>query len=991
MLDLQAPVQKKDLSILKDIVTEKGKQIKLYFTNGELLQFTVSKDDMEAISSKIESSREFAQNGGASQGAQEEEDEEEEDTYVPPPPPPPPTSGGGAKAFGFLPPPPRRMVSSDSEDSDDDDEPPRRSTAGNGSSAIPAAPPPPPAPPAPLAPPAAVPQAPRAPVIPVAPPAPPAATTSARASASGGKRAKAEYDFTASEPEELSLTEGETLYVLDDSAEDWWKVRNERGEEGEVPASYVELLEDSTSAAAGPSAVDEDADEEAARRLQEEEKAEARRERERLRLKKLEEEARGIGAFDFKPPPARKSTASSSADTAAAARAVAATSAPSPPPPPPAPPVMASPPPSAPVRQESKDQHDAVREQRRERHRQRELQREREKAQAQSPVLPVEKTKPSPSRVRTWSDRTGAFKVDAEFVGLSGNKNEKIRLHKLNGVVIEVPLDKMSAEDIRLVEHMVRKKLASSSSSSATGPGGDRHRSERHRAREADQQSQSQQHRARPPSATTASRRAPASSTSGRKDQTDWFEWFLNAGCDIDDCERYARNFEKDRIDVDIVGDLEVGTLRSLGLREGDIIRVRKFIAKKTGGTAAGSSASASASAGSAGTSRGPPPPDKDPSSDREQQLHEDEELARKLQEEMNAGRDGSGLFTSSSGGVKNTRRGRPQPKSAPSAVSFDSIASSLTAGGIDRTTTPGSERVVSPDTTKESSSRRARADSNLISSSSGFDDDAWTVKPSPSNAKSASPVLIDTGSSSSSARATPSPAPQTANSGRDLAGLRNQTASPAMPTSSKEASSAQALTDAYLDSIGLGKRSVTEYGSGHPGRQTASPAPPAPAPPQQQQPQQQQPQQTGYVPQNQMSPQQTGYYQQQQSTNGPRAPPAPIPLNQQLLNPLIPTQTGMTGFIPTRNQQSPMPMMPQHTSFIQPQQTSYQQQPQQPMQTGFPGQSPFGNQFAVQQQPQQPMMQQQPQYGGMMQSQPTGYPICEFALVGSLCSVGLH
>jgi len=199
------------------------------------------------------------------------------------------------------------------------------------------------------------------------------------------------------------------------------------------------------------------------------------------------------------------------------------------------------------------------------------------------------------------------------------------------------------------------------------------------------------------------------------------------------------------------------------------------------------------------------------------------------------------------------------------------------------------------------------------------------------------------------------------------------------MPTNSKEASSAQALTDAYLDSIGLGKRSVTEYGSGHPGRQTASPAPIAASqqPQQQEQhPQQQQPQQTGYAPQNQMSPQQTGYYQQQPQNNGPRAPPAPIPLNQQLLNPLIPTQTGMTGFIPTRNQQSPMPMMPQHTSFQQPM--------QQPMQTGYPGQSPFGNQFAVQQQPQQQMMQQ-PQYGGMMQSQPTGYPLCEYRLSRSL------
>jgi hypothetical protein len=950
-------VQKKDLGQLVDVTTEKSKHIKLSFTTREQLQFTVSKDDLEAIVSKIESSREYAQNGGA--GTHEEEAAaEEEEPYVIPPPPPPPTAGG-AKGFGFLPPPPRRMVSSDSEDSDDDDNndnhaPPPSSSRSGGAGAVPMAPPPPPAPPAP----SAAPAAPRAPTmaIPTAPPAPKAPTSSARPS---GKRAKAEYDFTASEPEELSLTEGETLYVLDDSAEDWWKVRNERGEEGEVPASYVEVLEDGGSVAAGPAGVDEDADEAAARRLQEEEKAEARREKERLRLKKLEEEARGLSAFDFQPPPPRRSIASSGTPTPTSA---APPRAPSPPPAPPAPPAISPPPQAAPspARRDTGDRdRDAQREQRRERHKQR----ERERQTQSAPASAVEKTRPSPSKVRTWIDRTGTFKVDAEFVGLSGAKGEKIRLHKLNGVVIEVPLDKMSQEDVRLIQHLLGKK-------SGGGDSADAERRHAHRSRGGEQRDRRERdgglspgagsgegsHRARPPSATAAGKRVQMASSTGKKNQTDWFEWFLNAGCDIDDCERYARNFEKDRIDETIVGDLEPSTLRSLGLREGDIIRVRKYIASK-GGLSAGNAASSSSSAAPPAT----PSKDSSGGQSKDKQLQEDEELARKLQEEMNAGRDGSGLFTSASGGVKNTRRGRPQPKTAPSAASFDSIASSLTSG-IDRTATPGSERVASPDTTRESASS-SRRPSSAAAPKSGFDDDAWTVKPS---AKPASPVLIDDSSSISSARATPSPAPATHMTNRDLAGIR--TSSPAMPSSSKEASSAQALTDAYLDSIGLGKRSVTDYGSGPTSRQQASS--PALAPQQQQQQQQQpqqqqqqqqqmqQPQPTGYG----MSPQPTGYYQQPQ--NGPRPPPAPIPLNQQLLNPLIPTQTGMTGFIPTRNQQSPMPMMPQHTS--------YHPQPQQAMNTGFPGQSPFGNQFAVS--PSAPMQQQH--FGGMMQPQATGYPM---------------
>lgn len=51
---------------------------------------------------------------------------------------------------------------------------------------------------------------------------------------------------------------------------------------------------------------------------------------------------------------------------------------------------------------------------------------------------------PEASKVRTWKDRTGQFKVEAEFLGL---KDNKIRLHKLNGVIVEVPLEKMSPED----------------------------------------------------------------------------------------------------------------------------------------------------------------------------------------------------------------------------------------------------------------------------------------------------------------------------------------------------------------------------------------------------------------------------------------------------------------------------------------------------------------------------------------------------------------
>ncbi|KAH9031353.1 hypothetical protein EDB85DRAFT_1836537, partial [Lactarius pseudohatsudake] len=54
--------------------------------------------------------------------------------------------------------------------------------------------------------------------------------------------------------------------------------------------------------------------------------------------------------------------------------------------------------------------------------------------------------------------------------------------------------------------------------------------------------------------------------------------FFLNAGYDVDDCTRYASSFERDKIASSILPDITEGTLRTLGLREGDIIRVAKVI-----------------------------------------------------------------------------------------------------------------------------------------------------------------------------------------------------------------------------------------------------------------------------------------------------------------------------------------------------------------------------------------------------------------------------
>lgn len=49
------------------------------------------------------------------------------------------------------------------------------------------------------------------------------------------------YDFEGTGPDELSVQEGEQLYIIEKEGEEWWKCRNAQGGEGVVPASYLEV------------------------------------------------------------------------------------------------------------------------------------------------------------------------------------------------------------------------------------------------------------------------------------------------------------------------------------------------------------------------------------------------------------------------------------------------------------------------------------------------------------------------------------------------------------------------------------------------------------------------------------------------------------------------------------------------------------------------------------------------------------------------------
>lgn len=632
-----------------------------------------------------------------------------------------------------------------------------------------------------------------------------------------GEPAVALYDFEGTGSDELTVQEGERLWIIEKEGEEWWKCRNEHGIDGVVPASYLE----NTGGAPVTAEPEDDgaAEREEQERLEAERKEEERKERERVEKeqKKKEQEQR-----------AKAAAAAAEADRKRREKEEAAAAA---------------------EAERRKRQEAAKR-----------AQQKAERRQSSSPHPPTSQPKPrestssagrsssdahksvpSAESTRIWHDRSGQFRVEAAFLGYS---NGKLRLHKVNGVVIEVPSEKMSLEDIRYVE-----RLNAKNDNSPAAP--------RRHSDDDDQPLALKQRE--------VVRRATMSAQP-KKPQTDWFEFFLNAGCDIDDCTRYATSFERDKIDEAILPDTTESTMRSLGLREGDIIRVTKHIQQKF------------------------PNPKKETS---QEQLIRDEELARRLQEEENGTRSKASsspapnLFAGPGGVLKNNtqRRGRPQPSKSLPPPSVDLNAISTASDQIKRT---GSPLVASPATlTPVQPPQRS---SSTVPVSSGFEDDAWTnrpgSKPSATNyrAPSAPPAVATAPAvapvSAAPAAPTPPPAP------------------PVVPAQVATTGSGLAKTDADIfDQLARLSQLKTSRPSPSPAPASApiAPSPPvvSPQPP------------VSYNAGLGMgsSPTPIGQHLQIQQTGaqGPRGPFAPVPANQSLLQPLVPTTTGFNNFVPTR------------------------------------------------------------------------------------------
>ncbi|KAK6438449.1 cytoskeletal protein binding protein [Oleoguttula sp. CCFEE 5521] len=579
------------------------------------------------------------------------------------------------------------------------------------------------------------------------------------------------------------------------------------------------------------------------------------------------------------------------------------------------------------------------------------------------------KTKPNTSRVRTWTDRSGTFKVEAEFIGL---REGKIHLHKLNGVKIAVPVTKMAVEDLEYVEKATGISLDDDK------PLSDIKRRSTQKAKDRDQRN-------------GASSRTPAAgATVTDKDQEQWFDFFLQCGVNPQICERYASAFARDQMGQEVLPDVNEQLLRTLGLKEGDILRVMKFLDAKYGRAHKGISGAPANSTG-------------------------DEDKIEPAN---------GGLFSGPGGALRNnTRKGRPAPAVATSDTVDDSAFKPKESEGARATPL-------------------ANAPRRQPTSGGGFDDDAWDVKPGkgeytapegppPGVVQPPRSVLNDDLSllalplQPQPTAATPTPAAP---------------AGPAQPEAPAHSTQPQGAEQAIFDKIAALKPQPTAPPRQRPpppitqpnGSSLGVPPPPRAAsapgfPPQQSQfgppplqPQltgYQQPMQTGYQqqlppgygqqqgmqqgfqPMQGFAPQQTGF-QYPQQTNGMPMMSQPTGMNFQQQGLMNGAATGSPFADPPRQpyqsatpsglaqsfgppQQGNLQQMQQNYPALAPQPTGFQPQSQfgqsqmlPPQQTGFPQQQQQQQQqmsFPQQQQPQQQSFQPMQQQPSFNISQPTG------------------
>ena len=192
-----------------------------------------------------------------------------------------------------------------------------------------------------------------------------------------------------------------------------------------------------------------------------------------------------------------------------------------------------------------------------------------------------------------------------------------------------------------------------------------------------------------------------------KKPEYDWFDFFLKCGVSPYQCERYSSNFIRDSMDEAVLPDITPTVLNTLGLKQGDILRVMKYIDNKFGRSGAKSKL-------------------RNVSFGGEEVIKNDEE------DDGGLISPGGGLFSGPGGALKNnTRKGRPAPAVQTNDTidpkAFQQVGSTKEYKAVAR------DQLATPST--EISTATAKT-------SSGFDDDAWDVKPAKQASTPASPPV---------------------------------------------------------------------------------------------------------------------------------------------------------------------------------------------------------------------------------------------------------
>lgn len=500
-------------------------------------------------------------------------------------------------------------------------------------------------------------------------------------------------------------------------------------------------------------------------------------------------------------------------------------------------------------------------------------------------TLMTSTTEPDSSKVRKWTDRTKAFTVEAQFIGL---QDGKIHLHKVNGIKIAVPVAKMSVEDLEYVERAAGvsldedKPLSSIRDRATSDPKG-------------------------------------AAGASVQRPEYDWFDLFLKAGVGPHQCERYAQNFLKDSMDESVLPDITPETLRTLGLKEGDILRVMRHLDATLGRTGSKSKLRNVSFGG----------------------------------EEVIGNGDEGGLFAGPGGMLRNnTRKGRPAP-----TLQAGDVVDPKAFEQADESKPKEKERTASPPTPSVPEKPVQR----------GFDDDAWEVKQPKQSTTTAAPTAAQaSGTTSPPASATPvqkqatgamadltllqaplQPTPaQPATAAAIPAIQPQQTAVQSPPPQQPQATGA--TPDLFAQVAQLGQQARQRPQAPQNMNQNSLLPPP--------------PQRPLSAPQN-FSQQQSSFGPpplQAQLTGLPQAGPGVAPQGQNFQPQMQPQATGFMGQGPGQGQFQ-NGMMPQPTGFTPQSQFGIQQQQQQQQpyvngHPGFQGVAPQPTGFGGFAQPQQPM-----------------------------------